>query len=69
MIQSVLLFAVFILLFVSLREVIYYNSSRSFSLHLISSDQNNDEYATASSPLLLRDFGVYEKNRNCVVKL
>ena len=65
MIRSVFLLAVIILLLVSLREVAIHSSFRSSSLRLFSSNQNDDECnLSLSQPLSLKDFGVYDKNRN-----
>ena len=67
MLRSVFAFATIILLFISLREIVFHieHSHQSSSLVLFSSNQLRKECEGASSqPVSLKDFGVYGKNRN-----
>lgn len=67
MLRSVFAFATIILLFISLREIVFHieHSHQPSSLVLFSSNQLRNECEGASSqPVSLKDFGVYEKNRS-----
>ena len=67
MFQSALAFATIILLFISLREIVFHieHFHQPSSLVLFSSNQLRKECEGASSqPVSLKDFGVYEKNRS-----
>ena len=67
MLRSVVALATIILLFISLREVVFHieHSPQPSSLVLFSSNQLRKECEGASSqPVSLKDFGVYEKNRS-----
>ena len=67
MLRSVFAFATIILLFISLREIMFHieHSPQPSSLVLFSSNPlRNDCDGSSSQPVFLRDFGVYEKNRN-----
>ena len=63
MIHSVLSFTTIIFLLISLKEVLVHSSSRS-SIQLLSSARVSDACDSDPSPLSLKDFGVYDKNRN-----
>ena len=64
MIHSVLSFTTIVFLLISLKEVLYHSSPPS-SIQLLSSDPMSDVCdSVRSQPLSLKDFGVYEKNRN-----
>ena len=67
MLRSVFAFVTIILLFISLREIMFHieHSPQPSSLALFSSNQLRKECEGASSqPVSLKDFGVYEKNRS-----
>ena len=67
MLRSVFAFATIILLFISLREVVFHieHFHQPSSLVLFSSNQLRNECEGASSqPVSLKGFGIYEKNRN-----
>ena len=67
MLRSVFAFVTIILLFISLREIMFHieHSHQPPSLALFSSNQLRKECEGASSqPVSLKDFGVYEKNRS-----
>ena len=67
MLRSVFALATIILLFISLREVVFHieHFHQPSSLVLFSSNQLRKECEGASSqPVSLKDFGVYEKNRS-----
>ena len=66
MVRSVVALATIILLFISLREVMFHieHSPQPSSLVLFSSNPLRKECEGASSqPVSLKDFGVYETNR------
>ena len=67
MLRSVFAFVTIILLFISLREIMFHieHSPQPSSLALFSSNQLRKECDYASSqPVSLKDFGAFEKNRN-----
>ena len=67
MLRSVFAFATIILLFISLREIVFHieHFHQPSSLVLFSSNQLRKECDYASSqPVSLKDFGAFEKNRN-----
>ena len=67
MLRSVFAFVTIILLFISLREIMFHieHSHQPSSLALFSSNQLRKECDYASSqPVSLKDFGAFEKNRN-----
>ena len=67
MLRSVFAFVTIILLFISLREIMFHieHSPQPSSLALFSSNQLRKECDYASSqPVFLKDFGAFEKNRN-----
>ena len=67
MVRSVVALATIILLFISLREIVFHieHFHQPSSLVLFSSNQLRKECEGASSqPVSLKDFGAFEKNRN-----
>ena len=67
MLRSVFAFVTIILLFISLREIMFHieHSPQPSSLALFSSNQlRNDCDGSSSQPVSLKDFGAFEKNRN-----
>ena len=63
MIHSVLSFTTIVVLLISLKEVLVHLSPPS-SIQLLSATPMSDVCDSESSPLSLKDFGVYEKNRS-----
>ena len=64
MIHSVLSFTTIVVLLISLKEVLVHLSPPS-SIQLLSATPMSDVCdSVRSQPVLLKDFGVYEKNRS-----